>query len=98
MKFFRKVSNFLKENKMIKKKVSVRRCNLRDGLDGQCEFKNDAFFIKINKNLPENHAVDVLIHEIAHAIAWNKDKDDHGLNWGKAYSKIYRLFIETFIQ
>jgi hypothetical protein len=96
-KFFRKVVKFLKESNLVEKNVNIRRCKLSKGFDGLCELKNDTFLIRIDKNLPENHSVDVLIHEFAHAVAWGKDADVHGPNWGKSYSKVYRLFLEKFL-
>jgi hypothetical protein len=96
-KFFRKVVKFLKESNLVEKQISIRRCKLGKGFDGLCELKNNGFLLRIDKNLPENHSVDVLIHEFAHAVAWGKDTDVHGPNWGKAYSKVYRLFLEKFL-
>lgn len=69
----------------------VRRIPLK-GLDGLCEDKNSHFLVKINKNLPENHAIDVLIHEVAHAIAWDKSGDIHGDQWGICFSRLYRIW------
>ena len=96
--YFRKVALFLKKSKLAPEPVSILRVKLRDTLDGQCELKDDKFIIKINRKLPENYSVDVLLHEIAHAVAWDKDTDVHGPNWGKAYSKVYRLYLEKFIE
>ena len=96
--YFHKVVMFLKTSKLVIEPISIRRIKLRDTLDGQCEFRNDRFIIKINKKLPENYSVDVLLHEFAHAVAWDKDADVHGPNWGKAYSKVYRLYLENFIE
>lgn len=95
MKYFLKVAKFFKNT--LKQKISVRRINLQTNIDGLCEKKDNKFLIRINKNLPENHAVDVLLHEIAHAVSWEKDKDIHGTNWGKTYSKIYRMFLKEFL-
>jgi hypothetical protein len=70
---------------------------LKEGLDGQCEKKRDRFIIKVSKRLSENYSVDVLLHEIAHALAWEQDADIHGPNWGKAYSKVYRMYLRKFL-
>jgi hypothetical protein len=43
-------------------------------------------------------AVDTLIHELAHAVAWDKDDIDHGPKWGVAYSKVYRLYLEKWLK
>lgn len=96
--YFREVASFFKTANLVNEPISVRRMRLRDGLDGQCEKIEDKFLIKINVNLPENYSIDVLIHEVAHALAWNKDSDVHGPNWGRAYSKVYRMFLDKFSQ
>jgi hypothetical protein len=95
--YFREVANFLKNSNLIVDFISIRRLKLREGLDGLCEKKDNKFIIKVNSNLNENYSIDVLIHEFAHAVAWDKDADIHGPNWGKAYSKVYRVFLEKFI-
>lgn len=95
-KTFYKAVAFLKENAGCSQPVSVRRVKL-DDLDGKCFRKNNQFFIKINKKLDCNHAIDVLLHEYAHTISWRKEPDDHGPLWGVAYSNIYRLFLEKFL-
>lgn len=96
--YFREVAEFFKNSNLVDIAISVRRSKLKNGLDGLCEKKNDKFIVKVNANLAENYSIDVLIHEIAHAVAWNKDTDIHGINWGKAYSKVYRMFLEKFIE
>ncbi|MFY4731147.1 SprT-like domain-containing protein [Nitrospira sp. BLG_2] len=96
--YFREVANFFKNSNLVHEPISVRRVKLRQGLDGQCEKKHNRFIIKVNPKLSENYSIDVLIHEVAHAVAWDKDTDIHGPNWGRAYSKVYRLFLENFIE
>jgi glycine cleavage system regulatory protein len=95
--YFREVANFFKNSNVVIETLSIRRLRLRGGLDGLCEKVDNKFVIKININLPENYSIDVLIHEIAHAVAWDKDADFHGPNWGRAYSKVYRMFLEEFV-
>lgn len=95
--YFREVAGFFKNSNLVDDPISVRRMKIRDDLDGSCEKKDDKFIIKVSSNLNENYSIDVLIHEIAHAVAWDKDTDMHGLNWGRAYSKVYRLFLEKFV-
>lgn len=95
--YFREVATFFKHSNLVEESISVRRVKIREGLDGLCEKKNDKFIIKVSSNLNENYSIDVLIHEVAHAVAWDKDADIHGPNWGRAYSKVYRLFLERFV-
>lgn len=66
-------------------------------MEGYCKFKDDHFIIKINKNLNEAHSIDVAMHEVAHAMSWGKDADIHGPNWGLCYSRLYRKFLDNFI-
>lgn len=75
--------------------LSVRRIKLYN-LDGSCEMKGNKYLIKIKSELPEAHAIDVLIHEVAHAQAWGEGDDVHGEEWGKAYSLMYRLYLTQF--
>ncbi len=91
---FNEVATFLKKNCKLDYPLNIRRTKLRKEHEGECELKNGKFVIKIDKYLDENHSIDVLLHEIGHAMAWEKDTDAHGLNWGKAYSKIYRKFLD----
>jgi hypothetical protein len=95
--YFREVASFFKNSNLVDEPISVRRMKIRSGLDGLCERRDDKFVIKVSSNLSENYSIDVLIHEVAHAVAWDKDTDIHGPNWGRAYSKVYRLFLEKFV-
>ena len=77
--------------------LCVKRCIVPKDREGDCDLCKRKFIIRIDKKLPEYFALDVLIHEVAHALSWNKDKDEHGLNWGKSYSKVYRIFLKHYI-
>ena len=50
--------------------------------------------IDIDESLTGREAIDTLIHEYAHVVAWGTDKNDHGPNWGKAYARCYRAVVE----
>jgi len=76
----------------------IRRLPLRPDLHGDCCFHRNLFHIRINRSLDEEMAIDTLLHELAHMIAWERDSDEHGLEWGKAYSRIYRLFLTNYLQ
>lgn len=65
---------------------------------GDCDKKDDHYLIRVSKNLPEYFAIDVLIHEVAHALAWNTKQDDHWYGWGIAFSKVYRLYLREYIE
>lgn len=96
MEKFRQVAYFIKKSNVAEYPISIRRAKLKKGFDGLCEFKNEKFLIRINQQLQESHSIDVMLHEVSHAVAWGKDNDFHGLNWGKAYSRIYRMYLEKF--
>lgn len=85
--------------------VSVRRVRLT-GKDGDCCKRKGRFFIRINRSLGEGAAIDALLHEWAHARAWNHLHDAlgdqefgqriHDASWGVAYAEVYRVFEQNF--
>lgn len=88
--------------------VSVRRVPL-SRLDGRCWKQGKQFFIQIDKDLDEYRAMDVLVHEWAHARAWNHMLDAaatdaafnrlaHDAAWGVAYAEVYSLYERHFTQ
>lgn len=76
--------------------VSIRRVKLPDWVSGECDKKGKKFFVTINNKSPEAEQIQTLIHEVAHMIAWD-DPDDHGNKWGKAYSKVYKIYLDKFV-
>lgn len=95
-KNFHETVEIIKSYCNIKHPILVKRCIVPKDREGDCELRKKKFIIRIDRNIPEYFAIDVLIHEAAHALSWNKDKDEHGLNWGKAYSKVYRIFLKHY--
>jgi len=86
--------------------VSVRRVKL-SRLEGRCWKEGKKFYIQIDKALDEGRAMDVLIHEWAHARAWNHRLDNapddeafnklaHDAAWGVAYAEIYSAYEQRF--
>lgn len=73
--------------------IYVRRVNLPDGEDGNTSHSGRHFLIQIEKTLSEKSAIDTLIHEIGHCIAWEKSIG-HGVAWGIAYSKSYKMYLD----
>lgn len=67
------------------------------GLDGDCQIKNDHYLIRIDPSLQEHEALDTLLHEWAHALSLTKSGDEHGSEWGIAYSKVYRAFLKHIL-
>lgn len=82
--------------------VSVRRVKLTQH-EGRCWKTGRKFYIEIDRRLDENSAMDVLIHEWAHACAWNHRLDNarsdeefnrlsHDAAWGVAYAEVYSVY------
>lgn len=94
MKDYYSLLRFLKNNLSLRKEISVRRVKLPSGSLGDvCMTDDGRFAIRIEKSLKEVPAIDTLIHEIAHCVAWHQD-NGHGKAWGVAYSKVYRLYLK----
>lgn len=94
MENYRQFVNLLKRQ-FSEYKVSVRRTIMPIGLMGECILINSRkkqFYIRIDRNLDEEIAVNIVLHEWGHILSWNKPGDDHGIEWGKAYSKVYRMY------
>lgn len=90
---FYQVCRFFRKN-LNGPKFRVRRVVLPKGIDGDCQEKPEFFLIRIEKTMPPNYAVDILIHEVAHCLSWNKEDNEHGKEWGIAYSVVYNKFLE----
>lgn len=76
----------------------MRRLKLSPDRYGDCTHEGrKKFTIKIQNNLNEEHAIDIFLHEWAHILAWNEPGDDHGAAWGRAYSKVYRIYLKDFL-
>lgn len=77
--------------------VRVRCMSLSDDLDGVCIRRKDYFLIKVSDKLTVGHAIDVMLHEFAHVEAWDRQHDPHGSVWGKCYSRLYREYLNGFL-
>lgn len=60
---------------------------------GSCDRVGKYYIIEIHSGLRPWHATRILIHEWAHALAWD-DEDDHCAAWGAAYSRCYRALFD----
>ena len=78
-------------------KVRVTRFKVKE-YAGDCalNLKKKQFSIRIHKDLNPDSAVLVLLHEWAHALSWAYDEtiDEHGPEWGVAYSRVYSCWLE----
>ena len=64
---------YLKKTLPLSHSLSVRRVDLPATIDGDCAFRKGKFYIRIDKKLPEYYAIDVLLHEVAHCLAWDQE-------------------------
>jgi hypothetical protein len=81
--------------------------------DGDCWVVGGKFQIRVSRELNELHAIDVLLHEWAHCLSWDRcvgrvarsrsilDHEfarlAHGPQWGLAYSKVYLCFTSEIV-
>ena len=71
---------------------------------GDCTLEPSRFRIRVSSRLPDEFAIEVLIHEWAHALSWPRGQKrcsyrwqpmairgpiDHDAAWGRAYAKVY---------
>jgi len=84
--------DFLKENIPAPHPVCVQRLSMKED-HGRCYYKKKRFIIIVNKNLSLEMSIETLLHEWAHTLAWD-DHKEHGFKWGRAFSRVYRTFIE----
>ncbi len=89
--------------------ISVRRIKLPKHLEGRCWKHGKRFLIEVAEHLEPARAIDVLLHEWAHARAWNHmldaaptdeafNKLAHDAAWGVAYSEVYSSYEQNFAQ
>lgn len=85
--------------------VKVRRRKL-DDCWGYCALYREGdsdngkphyFLIVIDNRISKDLVAETLVHEWAHAVAWQEGKnvDDHGPEWGVTYARIYSQVIDS---
>ena len=81
--------------------------------DGDCCVVRGKFQIRVSRQLNESEAVDVLMHEWAHALSWEAcvgkvahsrgisdhefERLAHGPKWGLAFSRVYLCFTSEIV-
>lgn len=106
-KHYRRLVHLLKKEIPPAYPVSVRRIKLNKHLEGSCSKSGKKFYISIDRSLNETRAMDVLLHEWAHARAWHHmldaaptdevfNKLAHDAAWGVAYSEVYAIYEKHF--
>ena len=66
-------------------------------LNGECESPSPhRYVIRIDSNLTCHHAWDVLVHEVAHALQWERapHSPDHGEAWGRMLAEIWSRLVK----
>jgi hypothetical protein len=88
--------------------VVVRTAWLPDTILGQCIRRRHRFVVNLNDGMDQPQAIETLLHEWAHALAWSysldklaRDPDvpredfeaaSHDEAWGCAYSRVWRAY------
>jgi len=88
--------------------VVVRTARLPANILGNCARRPRRFVIQLNRYLTDEQAVETLLHEWAHALAWNFsldqlakapgiqpdefDRASHDEAWGCAFSRVWRAY------
>ena len=103
---YKQLVSILKKKCPLAFPVSVRRVKLAH-LDGDCSLGKKKFFIRISRDISEASAIETLLHEWAHARAWNHLHDSldwrefeersHDASWGVAYSEVYRIYEQFYL-
>ena len=105
---FRRVVAGLRKLCPTGKPVIVRTARLPPTTLGECIRRPARFVIRLNNRLDEQGAIETVLHEWAHALAWNYsldslakqpdtdreefDRASHDEAWGVAYSRVWRTY------
>lgn len=93
--------------------VIVRTSRLPPDRYGECRNMRGHFLIRISRHCSEAEAIDTLLHEWAHGLAWNYAMDrlgkcppdshaeferlTHGPDWGVAFSRVYSTYASEIV-
>jgi hypothetical protein len=109
---FHRVLELLHEALPAKLPIDARLGWVKKSSLGVCTCFDTHFRIRVSSRLSEWSAIEVLVHEWAHALAWDayknvpywpwapvaeNQKPFHGDAWGRAYSKVYRVVFFDII-
>jgi hypothetical protein len=94
---FRRFIGLLKKECPPSLPVKVRRVKTSKTLDADCQRKEGYFLIRIDRDLAEHEAIEALVHEWAHTLVWENTRE-HTNEWGKAYSKVYRILLREILR
>ena len=91
---YRSLCNYLKKHLPLDYPMSIRRVPTNSNTHADCDLRGKKFYIRINKDLSEDAAISILLHECAHCLSWFKKEEDHGKSFGISYSKIYSYYLD----
>ena len=110
-KEFQHTVNYLRSLCATPMPVRLRFVRLPNNKLGQCKRNKNHFVIELNSAMGQFQAIDVLVHEWAHALSWNYamdklakvaildpeqfDRACHDSAWGCAYSRVYLVHQEA---
>ena len=105
---FRRVVSRLRKLCPTGKPVVIRTAWLPKTTLGECIRRPSRFVIRLNNRLDEQGAIETVLHEWGHALAWNYsldslakqpdvDRDEferasHDEAWGCAYARVWRTY------
>ena len=75
--------------------ISIKSVSMKE--HGYTQPETGYYQIKVNKKKSFSLRIDTLLHEWAHCLTWlgaETDIEDHGAEWGIAYARLYRTFLE----
>ena len=106
-KKYHQLVKILREHLPLAYPVTVKRVKMKKN-DGTCSKSGKKFFIDIDRSLTQQMAIETLLHEYAHALAWSHRHDkmndeeltrkQHDATWGVAYSEVYRVFEQFYLE
>jgi hypothetical protein len=95
-KYYRAIKVIRRELNLIYP-IVVRRVKTPQDSDGDCCLYKGKYYVRINRELAWQMALETLIHELAHVVASIFDEEKaHTNEWGKAYSRVYRLLLANW--
>lgn len=92
---WQKLLAYFKEKFPTRRRLIVRRCKLRSGDSGFTSISGDekTIYVTINSADPWQTQVDALVHELAHALEYDK-WGAHTDRWGKLHAQVYSTWVE----
>jgi len=88
---------WLRRNFPVELPVHIRSLGMKDCGDTTYSEGMKDFRVRIKANQPLSAKLDTVMHEHAHVLTWfgsEAEIEDHGAEWGIAYARIYRMFLE----